>query len=133
MNDRVDLGNHRRLREPLIQNDVAGRSGIGIKIRADIHQRPYWQLAESIDQSLQRPCIAASKRTETYVNDWLVGIVGKTRQRVRLLRAHASFEVLEARGVQRLAAIEFYRLGIEQQIQKRRRFEKLASGYAASP
>ena len=73
-------------------------------------------------------CVATTERAEADVDQRLVLILLETRNVIGLFLSYAAFEILKTFGIEWVAAVELYRLGIKQQVQVRRHFKELSWG-----
>ena len=120
------LSDQRRLREPLVDDDVVGNVRVLIHVVADIHQRLHWHGADHLDHPLQQLCVSRTQRAIAHIEQWLVIVRLEIRNLVGHLFPYAAFEILELLGWQLVLALELHGGRIEQDVHVRARLEELA-------
>ena len=98
VNDDVDLRNHRRLREPAIDDDVRWQLGVLVLVAAHIDECPVWQSSERSNQPLEKRHISGAEAPERQVHERRGVARSELRDCVRLLLPDAALEVLKLRG-----------------------------------
>ena len=122
---RSRLREHRRLRKPRLHDHIAGHIRVLVLVAAHIHQRAIARRPHRRDDALEEFRVARAQRAERHVKQRPIVVLGEARHRVGLLLPHAAFQVLELLGIERVLALEFHRLGVEQEVEKGRGLEEL--------
>src|SRR5687767_11934587 len=87
VNDGIDFGDHRRLRKPAVDADIAWNIGVPILVVADVDECPHGHLAEKRYQPLEKIYVAGAERAETHIQQRLAVVALRSEEHTSELQS----------------------------------------------